>query len=455
MKKDKKQETKIIKEGNHGIVINPNVSYSFHVAADTSWTDDINNFYSSRSWDSDPVAIGGFNVVPYGANNNMPKELRDILEIQHLGEGIMRRQRGLLWGQGPELYKVERKEGIRSRIWMDDPEIERWLKDIKYEEFLRSCIVDYIHTEGVFSKLYLNKGARIGAKPFIANIEYMSAAKCRLEWPDNIATNKVARIITGDFEYSKWFSPYPVFDPADPFRNRISIGYYNMTSFARDFYPVPSYYGSLNWINRSSAIPQILKSLTDNSLNIKWHIKSPTSYWDTQAERLKAQCTEKQTQYTEKMLDDLKDETFKKLAEVLAGVKNVGKFFTSETIMNNYGQMEGWEIVSIDQKVKDFIDSQLAIAKYADSAATAGLGLHPSLSNLIVDGKLASGSEQLYALKLYFATEIDVPESIVCQAINYAIEANWPGKNLKLGFYHDVVKTEENVTPEERVKNKV
>lgn len=453
--KNKSKETKVIRKGNQGIVISPNVAFSFQVAADTSWTDEINNFYSSKSWDTEPLSVGGYNVIPYGANNNMPKELRDILEIQHLGEGIMRRQRGLLWGQGPELYKVERKDGVRTRIWVDDPEIESWLKEIKYEEYLRSCISDYIHTEGVFSKYFLNKGSRIGSRSFIANIEHIGAQKCRLEYPDNIATGKINRIITGDFEYYYWFQPYPVFDPSDPFRNKISMGYYNMKSFARDFYPVPSYYGSLNWINRSSAIPQILKSLTDNSLNIKWHVKSPVSYWEAQAERLKAQCTEKQIQYTEAMLDDLKDNTYKKLAEVLAGVKNVGKFFTSETCINNFGQMEGWEIDSIDQKVKDFIDAQIEIAKYADSAATAGLGLHPSLSNLIVDGKLASGSEQLYALKLYFATEIDVPESIVCQAINYAIDANWPGKNLKIGFYHDVVKTEDSVTPSERVKNKV
>jgi hypothetical protein len=123
--------------------------------------------------------------------------------------------------------------------------------------------------------------------------------------------------------------------------------------------------------------------------------------------------------------------------------------------MNEFGQMENWEIIPIDQKVKDFIDSQISIANKADSATTSGLGLHPALSNIMVDGKLASGSEQLYALKLYLATEIDIPELIITKAVNAAIAANWPGKGLKLGFYHDIVKTEDSVTSSERVKNAV
>jgi len=142
-----------------------------------------------------------------------------------------------------------------------------------------------------------------------------------------------------------------------------------------------------------------------------------------------------------------------KLGKVLSGEKNVGKFFTSEKVINDFGQMENWEILPIDQKVKDFIDSQVSIANKADSATTSGLGLHPALSNIMVDGKLASGSELLYALKLYLATEIDIPELIITKAINSAIEANWPKKRLKLGFYHDVVRTEDSITSKERVKN--
>ncbi len=53
----------------------------------------------------------------------------------------------------------------------------------------------------------------------------------------------------------------------------------NMASFCRDFYGVLAHFGAWNWIRRSSSIPKILESLTNNSLNIKWHIISRFEYY--------------------------------------------------------------------------------------------------------------------------------------------------------------------------------
>jgi protein-tyrosine phosphatase len=79
--------------------------------------------------------------------------------------------------------------------------------------------------------------------------------------------------------------------------------------------------------------------------------------------------------------------------------------------------------------------------------------VHPALSNLSADGNLPSGSEQLYAFKLYLATGVEIPEGIVCRDINNAIRANFPEKNLRMGFYHDVVLTEEMTPTKERLRN--
>ena len=76
------------------------------------------------------------------------------------------------------------------------------------------------------------------------------------------------------------------------------------------FYGVPAYYGALNWIKKASSIPKILKSLTDNSLNIKWHIISPAAYWEAKQEKIRENCTLKGIEYNDRMLEDLKDEIF-------------------------------------------------------------------------------------------------------------------------------------------------
>lgn len=446
----------VVREGNSGFVKMADVAYSFHIANAEGVTDfEFFNLNYQKRWESYPTAVGPYRVVPFGETNNLPVVLRDIIEENNLAEGIFKRQRGLLWGQGPFLYKTQFVSNKLEKTWVEDKEITDWLRSWDYETYLQHVMIDYFHSECVFTKIFRNRGVRIGQAPMIPRLEYVSVSRARLEWPDDRLNPK--RVIVGDFddEMYTYLTAYPLYNEADPFAHPVAVKFDNMASFARRFYGVPAYYGALNWIKKASQIPKVLQALTDNSLNIKWHIVSPAAYWEHKKEMLMENCSLKGVQYTNQMLEDLKDDIFKKLGGVLAGETNVGKFFTSEKVMNEMGQMENWEIIPIDQKVKDFIDSQIAVANKADSATTSGLGLHPSLSNIMVDGKLASGSEQLYALKLYLATEIDIPEMIVTKAVNAAIEANWPGKGLKLGFYHDIVKTEDSVTSSERMKNAV
>ena len=142
------------------------------------------------------------------------------------------------------------------------------------------------------------------------------------------------------------------------------------------------------------------------------------------------------------------------LTEVLSGKENAGKFFhTVDVIDEVTGKPVTWSIEPIDQKIKDFVESQLKIAEASSSAITSGMGLHPALSNLIINGKLASGSELLYAFKLFLSSDTEIPESTVLEPINQAIAFNFPGKDLRVGFYHRSVKTEEATPTNERIKN--
>lgn len=455
-----KRVSKIIKkQGQEGVVLTPaGNAFSYQISSSqTSWSDELFSAQQEFNWDAMHQPFGGYDIIPYGKNNNLPAEIRQLMDENNLAPGILIRKLKLLWGQGPALYKREFVDGQIVKTYVEDKDIEQWLESFDYKNYLRKAINDYEHAEGCFTKIFRNKGVRIGAPGKIAKLEHVSINNCRLIWPGN-SLSPVKQVLVGDYEmiYNLGqFIPYNVYDKQNPFSSPVSIMYANLNSFARNYYNVPSYFGTFNWIKRASDIPKIFKSLTDNALSIKWHIISPASYWEAKKITLQENCALSGRKYTDQMLEDLKDKTFKNLGEVLGGVKNVGKFFTSEKVINQFGNLEGWEIIPIDQKVKEFIDSQISIAEQADSATTSGMGLHPALSNIMVDGKLASGSEQLYALKIHLTTETDISEDIVCEAINEAIKNNWPDKKLKLGFYHDVVKTEDSVTSKNRVKNAI
>ena len=69
----------------------------------------------------------------------------------------------------------------------------------------------------------------------------------------------------------------------------------------------------------------------------------------------------------------------------------------------------------IDKKVKDYIEAQIRISNKADAAATSGFGIDPVLANLILENKLSSGSEKLYSIKVYNASETAIPDMILCK----------------------------------------
>src|SRR5699024_5897119 len=107
---------------------------------------------------------------------------------------------------------------------------------------------------------------------------------------------------------------------------------------------------------------------------------------------------------------------------------------------------QGWESKESPVNLKDLVMSNIEINREAARAVAAGVGMHPALGGAGEAGKADSGSEQLYALKNYLVTGIDIPEMIVCKALNYAIKANFPNSNLKIGFYHIAPQREQDVT---------
>jgi hypothetical protein len=381
------------------------------------------------------------------------------MEKNNLAPGIINREVGLLYGAGPALFRLHYAEGEIHRDYADDKAIWEWLRSWNYRRYIEMAIVEYKYMSGFFSRQYRNRGARTG-NPKIAKLEAVPAVNARLEYVDTLRMEDVKRIFTGDFEsarmYSRGITAFPVFDPAMPFAHAVSMSYHNSYSFGRNFYAMPSYYGTLPWIMRHSDIPEIIKYLTENGITMAFHIHVPHAHWEEKLEQIRQRYPSLSEDKWLNKLEELKHDTFEIMSQVLSGKRNAGKFITTVDFADPQSNRElSWKIEPIDQQIKDFINAQIQISGEAASATTSGMGLHPALSNIMVQGKLASGSEMLYALKLYLASDVSLAEEIIFENLNQAIAANFPDKDLKLGFYHPVVRTEENIKPEERMKNKI
>lgn len=446
--------------GNHGMLFAETVGHSSNKRSRSGVS---NKGVSERrtllgrddQWDASSYVVKGHLYAPNGEMDEKTRRLRALNENNHLSAGIITRKIELLWGQGPCLFTYEIVDGERKKkvlLKKDEPEVYKFLKSIDYENLLLKVATDYYYGGGYWLKFIPFRGSYINQKPSLKTLEYVPFEDCKflLKHRDSYDT---AGVIVYDFLNRKVKDPetYNEFNPLNPDLRKQSIGYFGKKSFARKLYNNPSYEGAIDWIERSTAIPKILETFSENVLNIKWHVKIPHTYWEKKRDELMEECALAKKRYNPKMLEDLKDDMIDTLANTFSGNANAGKFLQTDFYYQDK-QIVGWILEPMDMKVKEFIESHVNIGKAADIAVAAGMNLHPSLSN--IGGTTAnSGSEIIQSLQSYLMSGNAIHEKIVPEGINRAIEILFPDKDVFVGFIHSVPQMDSNVTPKKRLSN--
>lgn len=409
-----------------------------------------------RSWDKDPQTVGGVNVVPWGPDDQMPRMVRDLLEKNNIGPGILARKLGLIYGQGVQLYRtrVEQNEVIQE--WTQDEEIQAWLSSWDYQRYIREALTEYLHMGGHFTKYQCAKSVRIG-KAWIHSLKCLPSADCRLVWPDPQKTpilDDIREILVGDMERWRQLQLFPVFDKWHPTDHEAAVGYHSHRSFGRNLYAISSFHGSIPWMQDANDIAEIVRALNDNVIAAAYIVHEPEMYWRQKQQAIELDNPEWTDQQVTQKLDQLRDRVTRQIADVMAGKQNAGKFFTCVDFVDEQGHSQSWKIEPIELNLDKYITAQKDISKMADSATTSAMGLSPALANIIIDGKSDSGSQMLYALKIFYGADTVIPEQIVLEALNDALRINFPEKkDLFLGFYHKTIQKEDNVSAGDRMTN--
>lgn len=448
---------------NGGLVTTDDVSFTFESVENPRELEPKKTEGVSLNWINQEFQHEDFIVYPYGQDDNLPREIRDVVIPNYIAPGILTKKTQLLWGKGPKLYREVLEDNTLVKKWVDNAEIQQWLDSWDAEDYLVKCAVDFHHMESCATMFYRSRGGRLGEKTMIAKLEHRNLSTHNLARKVSSKDKKPTHCLHTPEKY-RVYDPntetlvYPLFDPSDPFRHPTSYYYYGLYSFLSDIYSIPDLYGSLEWLRRSSLVPQILKALANNSINLKYHIQSPQAFWDAMRDELITQCNEQNKQYEEKMLLAARTEYLRKVTQSLSGADNTGKFWHTVKYVDVDGHNileQGWTIDEIPGNLKDLVDSNIKINQEAARAVAAGVGMHPALGGAGEAGKADSGSEQLYALKNYLITGIDIPEMVVCKALNHALKINWPNEHLKIGFYHMTPEREQDITSKDRIKENI
>lgn len=451
----KKDDIQIERHGKHAVVTSPASVFSYQVE-EIDYDNPRSGMTDYQSWSTSYHFQDGLELIPYGMYNDMPQLLRNTIYRNPNIPGVMEKKQQLLWGQGPHLFKTVYKDGKPAREWTADASVLSWLESFDYRTYLIDTIQDTNFAQSNASMMIKAKSGRVGVDR-IHSLEHINPMWFRL------AKKRESVEATHGLVSDAWmaFQPngyrdYPLFDIKAPFKEKRSIYYSKLYSYASDYYPIPTILGALEWINRATAVPLILKALSKNSVNAKYHITSPAQFWDKKREQLQKECEISGEDFTESMLDDYERLLFKTIISTLTSDHNAGKIWHTKDIFIEDGQTLkqcGWTITPIDQNVKDFVDTQISIANKADSAVSAAVGIHKSLGGITDQGKSDSGSEQLYAYTMFKLIGVRVPEEVVTKAINAAIKLNFPQSGLQLGFYHEEAQKQEDQSSKDRLKN--
>jgi hypothetical protein len=450
------QEMTIEKHGKAGIVSTPSTCFSFS-AEESGYDPRKDGSVEHFGWGQSMMMVDGIELLPYGVKNDMPQLLRETVYNNPNIPGIMEKKQQLLWGQGAQLYRDKLIDGKPGREWAYDADIQNWLESFDYKNYLLKVIVDNSFMQGAFHEMINAKSGRMGVNR-VHSIEHLNPLWTRLGREKDSAKATHAFVSNSHLAFSPvGYELYPLFDPKDPFRKGRSVHYGRQYSFATDFYAIPTICGALEWIRRSTAIPVILKALSKFKANAAYHVTSPQGFWDKKREEIQADCMAKGIDYTESMLDDFERLLFRSIIDTLTGESNAGKIWHTKDFQFADGSTissVGWKIEPIEQNIKEFVETQIAIANKSDSAVSSAVGLHKALSGVSREGSADSGSEQLYAYLMYKLTGVRIPEMIVTDAINHGIRLNFPEKGLKLGMYHEEAQKQEDTTSKDRINNK-
>lgn len=431
------------------------------IAINMNWYREVSTMMAGTTdWDSQPQSIGeSEKIVPWGPNNKLPEEVRDLLEHNNLAPGILARKVGLLYGQGPALCRYEVQDNERIQVWLDDPDIQGWLDSWDYRRYIRECITEYCHLGGHFTRYHLNRGRRLGDREAkVIRLECLPSADCRLVWPANdmCRLDDVKKVIYGDFVNNKNLKRYPVFDKFHPSDAAMAIKYHSLRSFGRNFYAISCFHGSIPWLRNANDLPEIIRHLNENMVAAAYVVHSPQQYWDEKKLMLEHMHADWNEDKIQREMEHIKTQLTQTIADVMAGKGNVGKFFSVVDFVDEFGHTQSWKIEPIEMNIDKYIDAQQKVSRIADSSTTSGLGLSPALSNIIIDGKSDSGSQMLYALKIFYGADTQIPEEIALEAINDAIRINFPEKRgIFLSIYRKAINKEDNVTASARTSNNI
>jgi hypothetical protein len=324
----------------------------------------------------------------WGKDNKLPNHIMKMVLSNNLVPGSLDTKDHITLGDRFIFYYLRFDNDKIIPVPFEDPELEDFMEMTGVYEYAEEAIIDYHWLANFFPQLtFGRKGGKYQDK--IVKINHVEAIDVRAGIK-NKKTKQVEFYGIADWvdrtNKEKELQVFPAFQEDWIQKNKMPRSFMmhmKKKTIGNPYYSLPNYIGAQYWIRHANKIPIWKTNNMDNSLNVKYHVQVPERYFLQLYPEPQFSREDRLKKYKEKIAE---------ISDMLAGKENVGKALATQILIDPQTQKElpGWKIEPIDNKInheaysKDYEDS--------NSAILSAVGVDPSLSGIMMVGKMGAGS---------------------------------------------------------------
>lgn len=353
----------------------------------------------------------GMTYMSWGKHNDLPVRREELIEHNNIIPQLLKTKRNVVLGGGIYTYTERNQDGKRIREEVETPsEIADFLEMLELEDYLLDAARDLMIHANTFTVFTPKRGGGM------SSMKSIKAVYARAEEMDKSGTIN-QYFICGDWKKRYENELKAIKNCTNllrpPARSQFVV-HCKDGFLGNEYYAMPTYWGGSEWIEVSNAIPTFHKWNLKNGYVLRYHVQIPKGYFYDTAAVQQQRLTQEEA---DESAETAKQEFLKSLDDILSGEKNAGKALWSEYDLNQRLQTEfgGVKITPIQVDLKD--SALLELYDKTNQANISGTGVHPSLSSIITDGGLSSGSEIRNALLMFIITQALLPRQLLLKPI--------------------------------------